>query len=62
MKIEIEGQLYQTIQLVSQGKPQMAGVWNHRPECRSPKLVQNYTNRQAVERKAGGSRPSINAL
>tara|TARA_Y100000034_G_scaffold123380_1_gene170047 strand:- start:63 stop:251 length:189 start_codon:yes stop_codon:yes gene_type:complete len=62
MKIEIEGQLYQTVQLVSQGKPQMAGVWNYRPECCNPKLVQSYTNRQAVERKAGGSRPSINAL
>ena len=62
MQVKIEGQLYQTVQLVSQGKPQMAGVWNHRPECRSPKLVQNYANRQAVERKALGSRPSINSL
>ena len=62
MQVKIEGQLDQTVQLVSQGKPQMAGVWNHRPECRSPKLVQNYANRQAVERKAGGSKPSINAI
>ena len=62
MKIEIEGQLYQTVQLVSQGKPQMASVWNNRPECRNPKIVQNYENRQAIERKAGGSKPSINAI
>jgi len=62
MQVKIEGQLYQTVQLVSQGKPQMAGVWNHRPECRSPKLVQNYANRQKIERLAGGSKPSINAI
>jgi hypothetical protein len=62
MTVKIEGQLYKVVQLVSQGKPQMAGVWNHRPECRNPKLVQNYTNRQAVERRAGGSKPSINAI
>jgi len=62
MQVKIEGQLYRTVQLVSQGKPQMAGVWNHRPECRSPKLVQNYANRQKIERLAGGSKPSINAI
>jgi len=60
--IEIEGKMYKVVDLASTGRPQMASVWNNRPECRNPKIVQNYENRQAIERKAGGSKPSINAI
>ena len=62
MNVLLDGQLYKVVPLVTQGTPQMAGVWNYRPECRNPKLVQNYANRQKIERLAGGSRPSINAI
>ena len=60
--IEIEGKMYKVVDLASTGRPQMASVWNNRPECRNPKIVQNYENRQAIERKAGGSKPSINSI
>ena len=60
--IIIDGIKYKVASLASTGRPQMASVWNNRPECRNPKIVQNYENRQAIERKAGGSRPSINAI
>jgi hypothetical protein len=60
--IEIDGTMYKVADLASTGRPQMASVWNYRPECRNPKIVANYENRQKIERKAGGSRPSINAI
>ena len=60
--VEIEGKMYKVVSLASTGRPQMASVWTNRPECRNPKIVQNYENRQAIERKAGGSKPSINAI
>ena len=58
----IDGIKYKVASLASTGRPQMASVWTNRPECRNPKIVQNYENRQAIERKAGGSKPSINAI
>jgi hypothetical protein len=54
--------MYKVANLASTGRPQMASVWNHRPECRNPKIEANYKARQAIERKAGGSKPSINAI
>ena len=60
--IEIDGKRYEVVNLESTGRPQMASVWNHRPECRNPKIEANYKARQAIERKAGGSKPSINAI
>ncbi len=58
----INGVNYKAVSLASTGAPQMANVWNNRPECRNPKIMQNYENLQAIERKAGGSKPSINAI
>ena len=60
--IKIDGKMYKVADLASTGRPQMASVWNYRPECRNPKIAHNYANRQAIERKAGGSKPSINAI
>jgi|TARA_B110000285_G_scaffold161788_1_gene180712 hypothetical protein len=60
--IIIDGVKYKACTLASTGKPQMAGVWNYKGESRSPKLVQNYTNRQTIERLAGGSKPNINSI
>ena len=60
--IKIDGKMYKVANLASTGRPQMASVWNYRPECRDPKIAHNYANRQAIERKAGGSKPSINAI
>ena len=60
--IEIDGKMYKVANLASTGRPQMASVWNYRPECRNPKIEANYKARQAIERKAGGSKPSINAI
>ena len=60
--IKIDGKMYKVANLASTGRAQMASVWNHRPECRNPKIAHNYANRQAIERKAGGSKPSINAI
>ena len=53
MNVLLDGQLYKVVPLVTQGTPQMAGVWNYRPECRNTKLVQYYANRQKIERLAG---------
>jgi len=60
--IIIDGIKYKVASLASTGRPQMASVWNNRPECRNPKIEANYKARQAIERKAGGSKPSINSI
>ena len=60
--VTMDGVEYIVCNLASSGKPQMAGVWKYKGECRSPKLVQNYTNRQTIERLAGGSKPNINQI
>ena len=60
--IIIDGKKYKVANLEAIGRPQMASVWNYRPECRNPKIAHNYINRQTIERKAGGNKPSINAI